>query len=125
MNKNLSSLFLLTLFLSPHVFAKKLNQTPPVKTLIAYWNFDEIVDNKVKDLSGNGHDGNVSGATLEEGKLGKALLFTAANNTFVDVPNSEQFNQPNKQFTVMAWVKPRLSLNASAGVINFASGYAI
>jgi hypothetical protein len=123
---NYSSILLLSLFLSPQAFAAKPGKAPPVNPLIAYWNFDEIVDNKVKDVSGNGHDGNVNGATLEEGKLGKAMLFTAANKNFVDVPNSDQFNQPNKQFTVMAWVKPRsLNPKAPAGVINFAAGYAM
>ena len=124
MKMKFSSIFIMVLFLSPPVFAQKQNAAPPVNPLIAYWNFDEIIDNKVKDQSGNGHDGNVTGAILEEGKLGKAMLFTAASKTFVDVPNAEQFNQPNKQFTVMAWVKPRaLNPKAAAGVLNFASGY--
>jgi hypothetical protein len=126
MKIKLSSIALVALILSPQAFAEKPGKAPPANPLIAYWNFDEIVENKVKDLSGNGHDGNVTGATLEEGKLGKAILFTATNKNFVDVPNSEQFNQPNKQFTVMAWVKPRsLNPKAAAGVINFAAGYAM
>jgi hypothetical protein len=124
MKINLSSILLLAVLLSPQVMAKKRNQVPPANPLIAYWNFDEIVDNKVKDQSGNGHDGNVIGATLEEGKLGKALFFTAASKTLVDVPNSDQFNQPNKHFTVMAWVKPQ-NPTASAGIICFPSGYVI
>lgn len=126
MKIKISSIVLLALFLTPQAFAKKQNAAPAVNPLIAYWNFDEIIDNKVKDQSGNGHDGNVTGATLEEGKLGKAMLFTAANKTFVAVPNAEQFNQLSKQFTVMAWVKPRtLDPKAVAGVLNFAGGYAM
>jgi hypothetical protein len=116
MKVNLSSLVLLALFLSPQVFAKKQNAAPPVNPLIAYWNLDEVTDNKIMDQSGNGLNGTVTGGVLEEGKLGKAMLFTAANKNFVTVESSEKFNFPAKQFTIMAWIKPK-TLTPAAGTV--------
>ena len=31
--------------------------------LIGYWNFDEVSENTVNDLSGNGNNGTINGAT--------------------------------------------------------------
>ena len=125
MKLNLSSLLLLALFLSPQVFAKNKTATPADNPLIAYWDFDEVVDNKIMDRSGNGHDGNVTGAVLEEGKLGKSMLFTGANKTFVVVDSSEKFSFPNKQFTFMAWIKPKTLIPLAGVVLNIASSYQV
>lgn len=123
MKVNLSSLVLMALFLSPQVFAKKQNAAPPVNPLIAYWNLDEMTDNKIMDQSGNGQNGTVTGGVLEEGKQGKAMLLTAANKNFVTVESSEKFNFPAKQFTVMAWIKPKSLTPAAGTVLNIAGGY--
>ncbi len=45
------------------------------KDLVGLWAFDEGTGNKVKDLSGNGNDGTISGAKWVDGKFGKALEF--------------------------------------------------
>ena len=42
------------------------------KDLVGLWAFDEGTGNKVKDLSGNGNDGTISGAKWVDGKFGKA-----------------------------------------------------
>jgi hypothetical protein len=125
-NQNLFFTLVLSLLISTQVMAKKQNTPAMVNPLIAYWNFDEIVDNKIKDQTGNGHDAKVSGGVLDEGKLGKAILFSAAEKNFVHAPNAEQFNLPNKQHTIMAWVKPRgLNQKGTAGIVNFPNGYAM
>lgn len=125
MKKNVCTILLLTLFISPHVFAKKQNAAPAANPLIAYWNFDEVVDNKIKDISGNGHDGVISGAVVDEGKIGKSLLFSVANKDVVVVDNAEEFNVSNRQYTIMAWVKPREISKEGAGILNFNAGYMI
>ena len=38
----------------------------PTEGLVAYWNLDKVEDGKVRDVSGNGHDGAVVNATFTE-----------------------------------------------------------
>lgn len=123
MKIKISSIVVMALFLSPKVFAKKQNAVPPVNPLIAYWNFDEVADNKIMDQSGNGQNGTVTGSVLEEGKLGQAMLFIGANKNFVTLENSEKFNFPGKQYTIMAWIKPKTLTPAAGTVLSLTGGY--
>lgn len=108
----------MALFLSPPVFAKKQTPEPSANPLIAYWSFDEVADNKVMDQSGNDQNGTVTGGVLEAGKLGQAMLFTASNKNFVTVESSEKFDFPAKQFTIMAWIKPKSLVSAAGTILN-------
>ncbi len=45
--------------------------------LVAYYSFD---DGTAKDLSGNGHDGEIHGCSVVEGIIGKALKFDGIND---------------------------------------------
>jgi hypothetical protein len=78
--------------------------------LLAYWPMDSAPAGVVADASGRGHDATYSAAddataTFVPGMLGQALNLTAAQEGYLTVAHSEDFNFSGP-FTVMAWVKP-------------------
>jgi len=77
-----------------------------VEDIVAAWTFNEGGGTKVKDVSGNGNDGEVQGNTVEwvAGRfLSKALRITDADG-FVQVPFSDSLNVYNQtDFTLAAW----------------------
>ena len=70
--------------------------------LVLYFTFDENAGDVVTDRSGNGNDGVISGATWGDGKYGSALVFSAADMTFVEVADNPTLN-PAKEISYMAW----------------------
>ena len=71
-------------------------------TILGIWLFDGDIDKTVKDVSGNGHDGQVFGKPkVVDGKFGKALSFSAAGDK-IEIPHDDVFTTPT--FTLMAWV---------------------
>ncbi|MCP4607982.1 MAG: LamG domain-containing protein [Planctomycetes bacterium] len=69
--------------------------------LAAHWKFDDGFGDVAFDISGNGNDGTIHGATwVEEGKINSALSFDRGD--FVEVPHSESLSI-TKEITVMAW----------------------
>jgi PGF-CTERM protein/uncharacterized repeat protein (TIGR01451 family) len=65
--------------------------------------FDEGSGSIVRDLSGNGNDGTIYGATWVDGISGKALRFDGVDD-YVDCGTDSSLNLGN-EFTIMAWVK--------------------
>jgi hypothetical protein len=85
--------------------------------LILYLSFDEGSGNVAKDLSGNGNNGKINGATWTDGKVGKALSFNGKDN-FVEVPFKDMFNI-NDAITLAAWIKPNFPFDPVwRGIIN-------
>ena len=79
---------------------------------IIYFSFDSIQGDTVKDLSGNGNDGKTeANPSVIDGKVGKALEFAGSRVGFVssDTISTEIFK--NGSFTIVLWVKPKLSGN--------------
>jgi len=70
------------------------------EALVLYLSFDEGADDTAKDLSGNGNNGTIHGATWVNGKINSALSFERGD--FVEVPHSESLSI-TKEITVMAW----------------------
>lgn len=70
--------------------------------LILYLPFDEGSGTVAKDLSGNGHDGEIHDAAWTQGKYDSALEFDG--NSYVEVPHSSALN-PKGDFSYMAWIK--------------------
>jgi len=64
--------------------------------LIGYWPLDGNAD----DLSGNGHHGNISGATPTTGKLGGAYTFDGFSGIAVG-----NLDFSSEQYTVSCWVR--------------------
>lgn len=85
------------------------------KDLVAAWSFEEGSGDTVKDVSGNGHDGVISGAKWTDGKLGKALSFNGDGDQVL-IENDDSLNIQG-ELTVEAWVFPKAwnpDLNAVA-----------
>ena len=74
------------------------------KDLVGLWAFDEGTGNKVKDLSGNGNDGTISGAKWVDGKFAKALEFNGDGDQVL-VPHADVLNIEG-ELTIEAWVFP-------------------
>lgn len=78
--------------------------------LLAYWPMDSAPNGVVADASGNGHDATYAAtdkapASFVAGMVGQAMKLTAAQEGYLTVAHSEDFNFDGP-FTVMAWVKP-------------------
>ena len=73
------------------------------KGLVGYWPFD--IDSR--DLSGNGNDGNVSGAVFNEsgGQMGGGYEFDGFND-YIDIGNNESLNL-TEDLTVSIWIYPK------------------
>ncbi len=74
---------------------------------LGYWDFNSLVGGQVKDISGSGNNGTVTGAILVDsltfsgGNLGKALSFDG-------IDDNVQINlvtQPTNKVTMSAWIK--------------------
>ena len=70
---------------------------------VLYLKFDEGSGKEVKELSGNGNDGTITGAEWVEGKFGKALEFK--DDDFIEVIDSESLDIA-ENITIEAWVNP-------------------
>ena len=75
---------------------------------VAIWTFDEGIGNNVKDSSGNGNDGEITGTSLWiDGVFEKALYFDmgVTGVDYITVPDSDVLDI-EEAITMMAWVKP-------------------
>jgi len=74
--------------------------------LIHHYDFSSINDGKVTDLSGNGNDGSVNGAIIENG----VATFDGSND-YIDAGNDGSL-KVSDGLTVMSWVKGPLQQNS-------------
>lgn len=72
--------------------------------LVAAWTFDEGSGNTAKDVTGNGHDGELTDCQWVNGKFGSALEFDGTTSQ-VAIPNDDQLNIED-EVTVEAWINP-------------------
>ena len=72
--------------------------------LVGYWNFDEGTGTVVRDRSGGGNDGHITGATWARGVRGSALEFDGVKN-YVTI-RSPRSVMTDKALTVSAWIRP-------------------
>ena len=71
------------------------------------WLFDKKDNNVVKDLSGNGHDGEIHGTVdwTKDGQFGGALAF-AGKGGWIEEEDHKDFHFPKgTDFTLACWVK--------------------
>ena len=73
-----------------------------MKNALGIWKMDEGSGKTVKDASGTGHDGEITGSVkwVDGGKDGKALEFSGG---YVKVPHKEDLNL--ETFTMTGWLK--------------------
>lgn len=70
--------------------------------LVAHYDFNQDSGSVLKDLSGHGHDGTVSGPAWVAGVEGGALRFDGVNDR-VAIPFAPDLNTP--EFTLQAWIR--------------------
>ena len=74
------------------------------ESIVAIWLFDELADDVVKDVSGNGHDGQIIGKVEQvEGKFGTALEFPGTAGDYLEIPDHEDL-QITDAITLVSWV---------------------
>lgn len=98
---------------------------PYYEGLVGWWSFDEGTGTVAKDSSGNANDGTIYGATLVDGKYGKALSFDGVDD-YVEVADSRTLNV--SVFTITAWVKLSSYSEFACPIVDRASvdgGYAL
>jgi len=82
--------------------AATLAKPPNNLGLAGYWPMNEGTGTQVGDMSGNGNDGTITGATSVTGKRGNALSFNGSS----DYVHRETFNNlPSSNMTLSVWVK--------------------
>jgi len=89
----------------------------PASGLVAAYNFDAGAGAILADLSGNGNNGSISGATWSSvGKYGKSLSFSGASAR-VNIPDAAELRLTDAM-TLEAWVRPTSVTNAWRDVIS-------
>ena len=79
--------------------------------LVAHWTFDDGGGTVVRDQSGSGHDGVLTGgAWITAGRFGGALALASGDS--VAVPN---FPQATSNWTVSVWTKTSAAELAATG----------
>lgn len=86
-------------------FMVTTGESAKYESLGLYLDFDQVVGDKISDLSGKGNDGTIEGnPKLEDGKFGQALQFDGKLANKVIVEHDQSLNPVNGEITVMAWV---------------------
>jgi hypothetical protein len=70
--------------------------------LVGGWDFNEGVGNIARDISGNGNDGSINGATWASGEIGQALSFNGASN-YVSIPDVNSLDIGTGNLTLTSW----------------------
>ena len=93
--------------------------------MAAFWKFDEGSGTTISDSSGNGNSGTLgSGAASPAwvpGKIGSALSFDGSDD-YASIPDSQSLNITGNQFSISAWVNPRVQSNPFADLVSKRSG---
>jgi hypothetical protein len=101
---------LFSLILAPSVMAAEF------EGLILYFSFDAGSGDTVKDDSGAGNDGEITGAEWSNnGKYGRCLEFDGAS--FVEVASSDSLEGLVEEMTVAVWINPTLTGSGWQGVV--------
>jgi hypothetical protein len=97
----LISIFMFVFIISTSVWAIDVKKDA---ALVGLWLFDDGSGTVVKDSSGNGNDGKITGTfKWETGKFGGALI--AAGTGQIDVPKSASLDKVTKAMTIAAWYR--------------------
>ncbi len=86
-----------------------LPAAPGADHLLAYWSFDAIAADSLKESSKYGSTGKLSslrGSVLTNGKLNNAITFSGASaTTHIAVASAQQLNMAQSSFSVVFWMK--------------------
>lgn len=73
--------------------------------LVAHWSFDDCT---AKDVSGNGHDGVINGASCNSGIKSNAFNFNGVNN-YISVNDAVDLRLSDKKTSVSFFIKPQVN----------------
>jgi Concanavalin A-like lectin/glucanases superfamily len=86
----------------------------PFPDMVAHWSFDDLrVDNAkeqttVRDSTGRGNDGILSGGRMAPGIRGNALFLDGSESTYLDVSKAKDLNfVDNADLTLAAWYQTK------------------
>ena len=79
--------------------------------LVGYWDMETLTGTMLKDLSGKGNDGTMTGTTSVSGKVGNARSFNGTSD-YVDIGSSSTINSVT-DFTISSWVKLGVTLGSA------------
>jgi hypothetical protein len=101
--------FVIAISLTILVLASSWGLEPKEDAIVGVW----LLNDNVKDSSGNGNDGKLNGNfKYEGGKFGKAVV--AAGGGSIDVQDSKTIQQVKEELTVAAWF--RVDADSDTGV---------
>jgi uncharacterized delta-60 repeat protein len=86
--------------------------------LVAYYNFDERVGDRVIDISGNGNYGTIEGNVTRLNFLGDGLKFDGVDDGITIPHNSNVKFDTDDNFTVSLWVKANPIQSDTANIDN-------
>jgi hypothetical protein len=99
-----SSIAVVAMFIAGVLTASSDAKIDP-ETITGMWLFDEGDGDIAEDLSGNGNDGTLEGATWVDGKFGKAIEFNGVSD-YVDTGNDPITDTVGTTIlSISAWVK--------------------
>ncbi|MFT3863371.1 MAG: LamG domain-containing protein [Solirubrobacterales bacterium] len=79
----------------------------PKQGPVAAWSFDEGEGTTVEDVTGDGHEATIEGATwTTHGRYGGGMEFDASEHDRLVVPSSPELDL-SEEFTLEAWVRPQ------------------
>jgi HEAT repeat protein len=81
-----------------------LDRMSPVRSLAAWWSFDDRDTKVARDMTGNGNEGQIRGCEPVEGRIGAALRFGPGR--FIELGQPPKLPIANQPFTIMAWARP-------------------
>ena len=86
---------------------RQINRGHPLaRGLAGYWLMNEGGGNIVNDLSGNGNNLTISGATWQSGRFGNCLYFNGSNNHLIKTPCPDSLKFiASQEFTAIVWFK--------------------
>lgn len=103
----------------------ELSSPALTRGLVAWWPLDERSGTVVRDASGNGHDGVLQRATVDQahvpGMVGGAMRFP--DRCYIEVPDHQRFHLV--EMTLHAWVKPAANQRIDAQIISKQGSYGL
>ncbi len=89
------------------IFSLAVFTLTPAQTdsnVVALYGCNEGTGNILQDSSGKNNNGTIYNGTWTNGVSGKAVNFQSANQSYVEIANSQSFDFP--EMTIEMWVKP-------------------
>jgi sialidase-1 len=89
------------------LYTLHLDQTGARPELLLHWDFDQMVADRIEDLTGNGHVGILNnGAALRPGGLSGDALYLHGERAHVEMTNEEDLHTDTDDFTFSVWINP-------------------